>query len=114
MTTRIMALLVISIIGCSNTASSQRSPLLTGLEGATLEIRGACELASHKCVQCHPVERILRAGVDSPIHWKRYVTRMRLQPGSDISHREADRITRCLVYRSFGDEGLSHLRGGAP
>jgi hypothetical protein len=85
---------------------------LRGLDEAPAEIRADCQLTGRKCVQCHPVERIILADVDSPKHWKRYVARMRLQPGSNIDHRDASRIERCLIYRSFGADALSALRTG--
>jgi len=100
------------LAGCSS-SSHTRSPLVRGLENP--DIRSDCEHAARKCTQCHPVERIINAGVDSPKHWQRYIGRMRLMPGSNIDSRDTKRIERCLVYRSFGDEGLAAIkRGEAP
>jgi hypothetical protein len=104
--------LVVLLIGCREPGSASTSPLRSGIEGAPLDITKACELASVRCSRCHPIERLSRARVDSPKHWQYYVNRMRLQPASGISIEEAHRIVRCLVYRSFGREGLQEIDHG--
>ena len=105
--------LTLVAVGCSGGRSQSQTPLLRGLDEAPGEIRSDCQVAGRKCVQCHPVERIIMADVDSPKHWQRYVARMRLQPGSHIDRHDAGRIERCLIYRSFGaDDALK--TGTAP
>jgi len=56
------------------------------------------------------------ARVSRPIHWVRYVDRMRRQPESGIAPDEAPVIVRCLIYRSFGPEVLAEhdKKGKAP
>jgi hypothetical protein len=103
---------MLALLGCSGGRSQSQTPLLRGLEDAPEGIRGDCQVAGRKCIQCHPVERIILADVDSPKHWQRYVARMRLQPASNIGKRDAGRIERCLIYRSFGAEALSAPQSG--
>jgi hypothetical protein len=43
------------------------------------------------------------------MHWEAYVHRMRLQPQSGILPDEERPILGCLVFRSFGAEGLASL-----
>ena len=68
-----------------------------------------CEVAAHRCNKCHPLERVLLARPATPYHWERYVERMRLQPASGISVDDAKVITKCLVFRSFGEDGVKTL-----
>jgi hypothetical protein len=70
------------------------------------DVRSACDLAGRRCSRCHPIERLLLAQVSRPEHWAQYVDRMRRQPESGITEVEGATITRCLVYRSFGPQGL--------
>ena len=76
---------------------------------APVDIRMGCALAESRCTRCHPIDRVLNARVISPAHWEAYVHRMRLQPQSGIMPDEESPILRCLVYRSFGQEGLAAL-----
>ena len=76
---------------------------------APVEIRLGCALAENRCTRCHTIDRILGARVVSPQHWQAYVHRMRLQPESGIMPDEEPPIVRCLVYRSFGEQGLATL-----
>jgi hypothetical protein len=100
------------VLACSGGNSHSPSPLLSGLDGAPEQLRADCALAGRKCTQCHPVQRVLMADIDSPKHWQRYVARMRLQPGSNIGPKDAVRIERCLIYRSFGPDARAALLGG--
>ena len=74
-----------------------------------VEVRLGCALAETRCTRCHTIDRILNARVNSPNHWRAYVHRMRLQPQSGILPDEEAPILRCLVYRSFGSNGLAEL-----
>ena len=76
---------------------------------APVDIRMGCALAENRCTRCHTIDRVLNARVDSPTHWQAYVHRMRLQPQSGILPDEEPPIMRCLVYRSFGAEGVASL-----
>ena len=103
------------IMACSGGNSRSQTPLLRGLDKAPDAIRSDCSLAGRKCTQCHPVERIILADVDSPAHWRRYVSRMRLQPGSNIDKGDASRIERCLIFRTFGADAVAAIgHGEAP
>ena len=100
------------VAACSGGPARGTSPLVRGLEGADSEVRASCRVAAKKCVRCHSVERIVRLHVVSPVHWQRYVNRMRMQPDSGIGPKEGEQITECLVYRRFGAGGLAKLRSG--
>jgi hypothetical protein len=92
------------------------SPTLRVGAAAPQEIRDACELAAHRCSQCHSADRIVEVRAGDPAVWQLYVRKMRQKPGSDIGETEQPIIVRCLVYRSFGQAGLDQLAadGGAP
>lgn len=77
--------------------------------GAPVDVRLGCALAETRCTRCHTIERVLAAQVDSPMHWQAYVHRMRLQPQSGILPDEERPILGCLVFRSFGAQGLATL-----
>jgi len=83
--------------------------LMEGVTGHGPDIERACELTAQRCTRCHGIERVLFARVSHPMHWERYVERMRRMPGSGISEQEAAIILRCVVYRSFGHRGLRIL-----
>jgi hypothetical protein len=70
--------------------------------GADVSLQKACQLADRRCSHCHPIDRVLVAGVREPADWENYVHRMRLTPGSGINAREEPAIVRCLVTHSFG------------
>ena len=72
--------------------------------GANASLQRACQLADRRCSRCHPIERVLVAGVREPADWENYVHRMRLTPGSGITAREEPAIVRCLVQHSFGPQ----------
>lgn len=72
--------------------------------GAAPALQRACQLADRRCSRCHPIDRVMIAGVREPSDWSDYVRRMRLTPGSGISAREEPVILRCLVTRSFGSQ----------
>jgi hypothetical protein len=72
--------------------------------GAAPALQRACQLADRRCSRCHPIDRVMVAGVREPSEWSDYVRRMRLTPGSGITAREEPVIVRCLVQRSFGRE----------
>jgi hypothetical protein len=78
------------------------------------DIAQACDLAARRCSRCHPLERPLIAHVTRPTNWVWYVDRMRHQPESGITEDEGRTIVRCLVFHSFGSEGLRSLAEGTP
>lgn len=107
-----MLALATALMACRGPGPAPAGPLVSDLEGAPPEVVRACELASVRCSRCHPIERLLRARVDAPTHWQRYVNRMRLMPASGISEQDARSIVRCLVFRSFGHQGLQEIDHG--
>jgi hypothetical protein len=98
-------------VGCSANASYS-NPLV--VEGMSSDITAACDVAHQRCSRCHTVERLLRARVTSPRHWRNYIEKMRLKPSSGISTTDASMIKRCLVFRSFGRADTTQDEGRAP
>ena len=106
------AVLALLVWGCSGATVRTGPELLTeGLMDLPPEVRASCDLAAHRCSRCHPLERLALARVSGPMHWRMYVDRMRVQPGSGISPEEGQTIVRCLVFRSFGEAGVRSLEG---
>jgi hypothetical protein len=57
-------------------------------------------LFAQRCSKCHSLARPLTSGIDDDEYWKRYVERMRRQPGSGISPEDEPAILRFLHYYS--------------
>jgi hypothetical protein len=102
-----LALLACSLSACFLFA--RETGRLDAPPGAPVDVRLGCALAENRCTRCHTVDRVLAARVSSPVHWQAYVHRMRLQPQSGILPDEERPILGCLVFRSFGAEGLASL-----
>jgi hypothetical protein len=51
-----------------------------------------------RCSKCHSLARPLQSGIDDDDFWTAYVARMRRQPSSGISPRDAAPILRFLRY----------------
>jgi hypothetical protein len=98
-----------ALVACVGERDIGRQVLLAEPASAPPDIPAACEITARRCSRCHPLDRLVQARVTSPGHWRTYVRRMRLTPGSGISLAEQDVITRCLVFRSFGATGLAEL-----
>ncbi len=105
----VLAVSVISILGSGCPASRTSYERLLPEQKGNREIREACNVTARKCTRCHDIDRVLVARVTRPIHWRLTVDRMRHMPSSGITEADADRVTRCLVYRSFGPAGLDEL-----
>jgi hypothetical protein len=99
----------LGFLGCRGPKLRTGLELLTQGRPVPPEILAACQLAAHRCSRCHPLERVDLAKVSSPEHWGNYVDRMRRQPASGISEADAHVIVRCLVYRTFGPEGIQTI-----
>ena len=69
-----------------------------GVDPATLapELRDDYAVFALRCSKCHALSRPLESGIDNDGAWVRYVARMRLQPASGISARDAEAILRFL------------------
>ena len=91
-------------MGCSG-ASPGSNPLVHGMESPPDEVVEGCDMAQKKCTRC----QLLATEVGNPEAWRMYVHRMRLMPGAGIRVVEEPKIVKCLVYRSFGSEGLATL-----
>ena len=86
--------------------------LLRNSETPSAVMQAQCNVTAKKCTRCHPIDRLLGAQVSSPKGWQQYVNRMRLMPGASISPTNATDILDCLVFRSWGQEGLANFKGG--
>ena len=74
-----------------------------GLDVASLppEVRPDYELFADRCSRCHSLARPLESGITDDVFWKKYVERMRRQPGSGISPADEIPILRFLHYYSL-------------
>ena len=63
-------------------------------------LRDDYDLFAQRCSKCHSLARPLTSGIDDDEYWKRYVERMRRQPGSGISPEDEPGILRFLHYYS--------------
>jgi hypothetical protein len=64
------------------------------------EVRPDYALFAQRCSKCHSLARPLQSGIDDDDFWRRYVARMRQQPGSGISEEDSTVILRFLHYFS--------------
>jgi hypothetical protein len=104
----LMVALAAMSIGCSG-AQSGGNPLTRGMESPSETVLEGCDLAQKKCTRCHTMDRLLATKVGTPDTWRLYVHRMRMMPGAGIRAPEEPKIVKCLVFRSFGSEGLATL-----
>lgn len=63
-------------------------------------IRDDYAVFAQRCSKCHSLARPLTSGIDDDEYWKRYVERMRRQPGSGIAPEDEPAILRFLHYYS--------------
>lgn len=106
-------MLPIAFVACLGQKSVE-NPLVRGMENPTETIREGCNIAREKCTRCHTMDQLLATNVASPQSWRHYVRRMCAMPGAGIYRHEEPKIVECLVYRSFGDEGLARLEEPKP
>lgn len=93
------------VTGCSAPTTNME------LFGKAKDMPG-CNLAVRKCSRCHEPERIFSYKAPEPRFWRSVVNRMRRKGGSNINREVGQKITDCLVVRSFGTEGLETLKRG--
>lgn len=62
------------------------------------KVRKAYRVFAVRCSRCHTLARPLNSGIDDPVLWRRYVTRMRRMPGSGISVSDSTKILVFLNY----------------
>jgi hypothetical protein len=108
----VLAAIALLLAACGARGPAGR--MLTEGRAPPPDVAEACDLAARRCSRCHPIERLLLAHVTRPASWIWYVDRMRHQPESGISEPEGKIIVRCLVFHSFGPEGLGSLQEVSP
>ena len=101
--------LIVALAGCPQPGATLR-PGPAADDG----LRADCALAERRCSRCHSIDRVVVARIGAPREWESTVDRMRRLPGSLIGRADATRITRCLVFRSFGPAGLETLEPMPP
>jgi hypothetical protein len=84
------------LLGCPQSATPD--VLVAG--NMTPEMQQDYALFSNRCSKCHSLARAFNQGDRDDIFWARYVSRMRLQPGSGIAPEEEVPIGRFLHYYS--------------
>jgi hypothetical protein len=107
-----MAGMALAFVACSGGGTRADNPLLQGMHQPSDQVQEGCHIARRKCTRCHTMDQLLSTKVSSPEAWRLYVHRMRLMPGADIYPAEEPKIVQCLVYRSFGSQGLDSLEKG--
>ena len=93
-----LPLLAAAIAACAAAGRSE------GIDVASLpaDVRPDYELFADRCSRCHSLARPLESGITDDVFWKKYVERMRRQPGSGISPADEIPILRFLHYYSLG------------
>jgi hypothetical protein len=79
------------LAGCSGGRASEPD----GLQ-LSADARADYYLFAMRCSKCHSLARPLSSGIDDDEYWKRYVAKMRRQPGSGISAEDTVAILRFL------------------
>lgn len=108
-----MLVALAALSGACSGSQSGENRLLRGYESAPDSVREGCNIAQRKCTRCHTMDQLLANNASTPEGWRLYVHRMRLMPGAGIQASEEPKIVTCLVYRTFGEEGLAALEGRA-
>jgi hypothetical protein len=67
------------------------------------DVRADYAIFALRCSKCHSLSRPLNSGIDDDEYWKRYVERMRRQPGSGISVADTVPILRFLHLFSLAE-----------
>ena len=105
----IVSVAIAIALACRPLREDPAQRLLRGRADADPEIERACQLTGQRCTRCHDIDRVLDAKVSQPLHWERYIERMRMMNASGISRSDSPIILRCLVFRSFGRPGIEFL-----
>ncbi len=95
----VIALALLAALGNMGCSGAHRAE---GLDIATLptSLRADYEVFAVRCSKCHSLARPLQSGISDDEYWKKYVERMRRQPGSGISRADTQPILRFLHYFS--------------
>ena len=96
------------LAGCISSSGRRGGLTAAQVEKIPKELVSDYVLFSKRCSRCHTLSRPINAPISSVQHWVAYVNRMRLNPGSGISPKDAKRIVRFLDHWSgHRDEILS-------
>ena len=103
-----LASVTLLMIGCISSSGRRGGLTVEQVEKIPQELVSDYVLFSKRCSRCHALSRPINAPISSVKHWVAYVNRMRLNPGSGISPKDAERIVRFLDHWSANrDEILS-------
>jgi hypothetical protein len=99
---RIPLLASLIVLGCALVGGCAARPAADGLDPADVPkgARAEYEVFAQRCSKCHSLARPLNSGITDDAYWSLYVERMRRQPGSGISPRDATEILRFLSQYS--------------
>ena len=110
MTTRLILMLLVSatltLVACVSSTGARGGLTPAQAKMIPKELSADYVLFSKRCSRCHNLSRPLNAPVSSARHWVAYVNRMRLNPGSGISPKDAKRIVRFLEHWSQNREAI--------
>jgi hypothetical protein len=70
------------------------------LAAVPAEGQGDYVVFAQRCSKCHSLARPLDSGITDDDYWRRYVARMRRQPGSGIRQEDVQPILRFLHWYS--------------
>jgi len=76
------------------------------------DLRADYDVFALRCSKCHSLARPLNSGIDDDEFWKKYVERMRRQPGSGISVEDSVPILRFLHAYSLQERAKREQRTG--
>ena len=103
-----LASVTLLLVGCISNSGRRGGLTVAQVEKIPKELVSNYVLFSKRCSRCHTLSRPINAPISSVKHWVAYVNRMRLNPGSGISPKDAERIVRFLDHWSKNrDEILS-------
>lgn len=107
------ALLAVAILAMLAACSGSRAE---GLDPTKVpaDLRADYELFARRCSKCHSLARPLGAGITDDAQWVMYVSRMRRQPASGISHEEQEPILRFLRWHAASLRARTERRDAPP
>lgn len=94
----VLAVTAVASLGACSGGSRARRPDGIDVSAYPDEVQEAYDVFAFRCSRCHSLARPLNAQVTDLSHWDDYVRRMRRQPGSGISRRDARQILKFLYY----------------
>lgn len=103
----LVAVSLLDVLACSGARREATPP-----PGMPTELGPSWSLFVRRCSKCHSLARPLDSGIDDDEHWRNYVERMRLTPGSGISKADAEEILQFLRFYA-ADQRRKKSGGGA-